>query len=58
MVGGPTNNGDTSIVQVPLEELAVRKKRWGKGILIYALREGRVQLKDYVDEEKKQMELD
>lgn len=35
------------------EDLHVRKKRWGKGIQIYALRDGKVQLKDYVDEEKR-----
>jgi hypothetical protein len=31
---------------------------WSEGILVYSLREGKVQLKDQVDEEKRMMELD
>lgn len=40
------------------EDLYLKKKKWGKGISIYTLREGRVQLKDYVDEEKRLIELE
>jgi hypothetical protein len=40
------------------EDLYLKKKKWGKGIQIYTLREGRVQLKDYVDEEKRLTELE
>jgi heterodisulfide reductase subunit C len=38
--------------------LFARKKRWGRDILIYALKEGKVQLKDQIDEEKKMIEID
>jgi hypothetical protein len=41
-----------------LEELYRRKRTWGKGIEIYALRDGKVQHKDQIDEEKRAMEIE
>lgn len=43
---------------MPTEDIHTRKKRWGKGILTYTLYNGMVQLKDYVDEEKKMQEIE
>jgi hypothetical protein len=35
--------------------LFFKKKQWGKGISIFTLKDGRAQLKDYVDEESRHL---
>jgi len=54
---GDQSNQQAAHIQ-HLDDLFLRKKKWAKGIEIYTLRDGRVQHKDQVDEEKRMIELE